>query len=148
MVCYGQKSNLRPKLHQEPVILLRSRCSLLSMFISKRTSVIPFCLSFRTKSSLATYSNAITNDSRLSSSSVNPKLNQRLEPDLTPTLFQLWIDAYSKHSIETFSTVVVWFNELFFPGTRSMAAPKDIKWLNSNAKCGTCTGGRSYGPST
>jgi hypothetical protein len=33
---------------------------------------------------------------RLSSSNVNPKLNQRLEPDLTWVLPQLRIDAYSK----------------------------------------------------
>ena len=40
--------------------------------------------------------NPIAHDTRLSSSSVNPKLNQWLESDLTCTFTQLWIDAYSK----------------------------------------------------
>ena len=40
--------------------------------------------------------NAIAHNTRLSSSWVNPKLNQRLEPESLRLLTQLWIDAYSK----------------------------------------------------
>ena len=42
--------------------------------------------------------NPIAHNTRLSSSSVNPKLNQRLEPESLRLLTQLWIDAYSKVS--------------------------------------------------
>jgi hypothetical protein len=40
--------------------------------------------------------NAIAHNTRLSSSCVNPKLNQRLEPESICLLHQLWIDAYLK----------------------------------------------------
>ena len=56
--------------------------------------------------------NAIAHNTRLSSSCVNPKLNQWLESESVCLLHQLWIDAYSK------SCIFVEVNDLFLSGSK------------------------------
>jgi len=58
--------------------------------------------------------NAIAHNTRLSSSCVNPKLNQRLEPESLRLLTQLWIDAYSKGATNPHAGLLHLFGILIF----------------------------------
>jgi hypothetical protein len=66
--------------------------------------------------------NPIAHNTRLSSSSVNPKLNQRLEPESLRLLTQLWIDAYSKGYMFTKIDILRFKEEML------LAASANIYW--------------------